>query len=99
MDYNELLKQFSQPAALIFFIPLVIGMLCKKTPHVPDWLIPWIVTVSGIAIGLLYIGGKVGAGVGFLVSAVSVYGHQMFVQTKYRNADDAVKPPSDDLKK
>lgn len=98
MDYNDLIKQLAQPASLVFLIPTVIGLLCKKTPHVPDWSIPWIVTLSGIAIGVLYIGGKVGAGVGFIVAAISVYGHQMIIQSKYRNVTDAVPPPPGDQK-
>ena len=68
----------------------VVGLFLKKTPKIPDWLIPWIL------LGVSMLGGFFLAGMsirgllqGILVAGVTVFANQLYVQTviKSKEAD------------
>lgn len=62
---------------------LVIGALLKRTPSIPDWLIPWILLVAAILASIGILGFNVQAVVqGILVTGSAVLGHQLVKQTK-----------------
>lgn len=69
----------------LYFVPAlwIIGSALKRTPNVPDWTIPWILTVLGVtgAIGMSS-GATVEVVVqGVIAAGVAVYGHQLLKQT------------------
>jgi len=63
----------------------VIGVFLKRTPKIPDWLIPWILLGLGM-IGAFFLSGMKLSGVlqGVLVAGVTVFANQLYKQTIYR---------------
>ena len=63
----------------------VIGIFLKRTPKIPDWLIPWILTGLGM-MGAFFLSGMELGGVlqGVLVAGVTVFANQLFKQTIHR---------------
>lgn len=70
----------------------VIGLLLKRTPKLPDWLIPWILLALGMA-GGFFLGGMQFSGLlqGVLVTGVTVFSHQLYKQTTCKSKDDKTK--------
>ncbi|QJC52432.1 hypothetical protein HGI30_13240 [Paenibacillus albicereus] len=61
----------------------VIGMILKGTPQIPNWTIVYIVTGAAIVLAMALQGFTLKVGLqGLLCGAVSVYGHQLFKQTR-----------------
>lgn len=59
----------------------VIGIFIKKTPKIPDWVIPIVLLVLGIIGGGFLVGWTVtGIIQGVLVAGVTVYGNQAYKQ-------------------
>ncbi|MCB6572430.1 phage holin family protein, partial [Eubacterium limosum] len=59
----------------------VLGLFLKGTPKVPNWLIPWIIGVLGVALGFGIGGFNVTAAIqGILAAAAAVYGNQLWKQ-------------------
>lgn len=59
----------------------VLGLFLKGTPKVPNWLIPWIIGVLGVALGFGIGGFNVNAAIqGILAAAAAVYGNQLWKQ-------------------
>ena len=57
---------------------LLIGMALKQTPRLPNWSIPYILSVIGIVACNLILGWSIDATLqGVIVSGVSVYAHQL----------------------
>lgn len=88
MDYTN----YVAPEILVL-IPVLcgVGKVLKDTEKIPDSRIPLILTVIGIALTALYVMGTNGISPvsiftsfvqGILVAAVSVYGNQIFKQSK-----------------
>ncbi|MFC8688058.1 phage holin family protein [Brevibacillus porteri] len=46
LAYQYLLED----ALIVVAVLLVVGAMLKKTPHVADWLIPWLFMVSGVGL-------------------------------------------------
>ena len=63
----------------------VIGVFLKRTPKIPDWLIPWILMGLGM-IGAFFLSGMQLGGIlqGVLVAGVTVFANQLYKQTIYR---------------
>jgi hypothetical protein len=60
----------------------VVGVAMKKTPKLPDWLIPWLLLPLGILGGGFIIGWNVtGIIQGVLCTGMTVYGNQLFKQS------------------
>lgn len=73
-------------ALIVIPVLWVIGAWLKRTPHVPDWTIPWALTVLGVAFCLCIVGQSIdGVMQGILVSGAAVLGHQLLVQTISRD--------------
>lgn len=80
---EEIIKGFMLEQALVLIPVLwVIGAIVKKTPAIPDWLIPYILLVIGAAGGLVTVG-LTAEGViqGILAAGAAVLGHQLVKQT------------------
>lgn len=61
----------------------VIGKIVKETPQIKDWTIPYILLGIGVILTVGILGVNVDALIqGVLVSGLSVFGHQIFIQTK-----------------
>jgi len=89
-DLLTLAGQFLMDQVLIVAVALLaIGMLMKKTPGVPDWLIPWILTGCGIAFswGVLGAFDVQSAIQGILAAAVASWGHQLWKQTTEKRGE------------
>jgi len=66
----------------------IIGVFIKKTPFIPDWLIPWILLGLGM-IGGFFLGGMTFQGIlqGVLVTGVTVMANQLYIQTAVKSKD------------
>lgn len=60
-----------------------ITYLLKSTPHVPDWVIPWIMVLLGIAGASSILGGFRGYTIyqGVIVAAMNVLGNSLIKDT------------------
>lgn len=90
-DLLTLANQFLLDKALIVVVALlVVGVFLKKTPRIPDWLIPWILTVSGIGLAWGVIGEiSVQATIqGILAAGIASLGHQLWKQTTDKRGSD-----------
>lgn len=78
---NDIVKE----AYILIPVFYVIGLLLKRTPKLPDWLIPWILLVLGMA-GGFFLNDMQFKGVlkGVLVTGVTVFSHQLYKQTARR---------------
>ena len=86
-DYMEDFFQFITEKAIILMPALyILGIILKKTPHISDWLIPWILLVVG-ATGAVFLTGETVNGIiqGILVTGSTVLAHQLYKQTSNRN--------------
>jgi hypothetical protein len=86
-DYMEanLMEYIIQEAYILVPVLYVIGVFLKRTPKVPDWLIPWILTALGM-IGAFFLSGMKLSGIlqGVLVAGVTVFANQLYKQTTNR---------------
>lgn len=83
-DLLALITQYMVDKALIVVaVLLVIGVFLKRTPRVPDWLIPWILTAAGICLAFGAIGEiTIQAAIqGILAAGIASLGHQLWKQT------------------
>ena len=79
-------------AYILIPVLYVIGMLLKKTPGLPDWLIPWILLALGMTGGFFLHGMQIeGLLQGVLVTGVTVFTHQLFKQTTCNSKSDPPK--------
>lgn len=63
-----------------------IGHLLKQAPKVADWLIPFIITILGIAFSIGINGFGVDAVIqGILVAGATVLGNEMYKQVKQKD--------------
>ena len=74
---------YIKPEMLIVVVALwVLGKIAKSTQYIPDWTIPYILLVAGIAgaSGVLEAFCTDAIIQGILCAGVAVYGHQMIKQ-------------------
>ncbi|MGI2295160.1 phage holin family protein [Paenibacillus sp. GXUN7292] len=79
--------QFITEKALILMPALfIIGIFLKKTPHISDWMIPWILLVVGVT-GAIFLTGDTIDGIiqGILVTGSTVLTHQLYKQTSKKD--------------
>lgn len=86
----EALLQYVTEQALILVPALyVIGIFLKKTPHIADWGIPWILLILGVTGGIMLTGDIFkGAVQGVLVTGATVLSHQLVKQSLNKKNED-----------
>lgn len=74
------------PEVLIIIVALyIIGMVFKRIPSCPDWLIPVLVILLGIALTTATLGyTATNVTWGIVAGGLSVGGNQVFKQIKYK---------------
>ncbi len=88
----DLAKFIVDDAYILIPVLYVIGRLLKKTPGVPDWLIPWILLALGMTGGFFLSGMQIeGLLQGVLVTGVTVFTHQLYKQTACKSKRDLPK--------
>ncbi|KMZ43997.1 MULTISPECIES: phage holin family protein [Bacillales] len=91
-DLLALANQYLLDDVLIVVVALLfIGVILKKTPRIADWLIPWLLTVSGIGLAWGVMGAiTVQATIqGILAAGIATLGHQLWKQTFDKRKEDA----------
>ena len=80
----ELIQEYIIGEALILIPVLwVIGYFIKQTPKVPNWVIVWVLAVTGIVGAVAIMGFNADGFIqGILVAGASVLGNQFVKQTK-----------------
>ena len=80
----DLMDYIVKDAYILIPVLYVIGVFLKRTPRIPDWLIPWILLVLGM-IGAFFLSGMKLSGVlqGVLVAGLTVFANQLYKQTIY----------------
>lgn len=69
---------------LVILVPILLGLgkIFKEVPHVPNWIIPLILTILGAIGGMALIGWTIdGVLGGILCACVAVYGNQFWKQS------------------
>lgn len=84
----NLMDYIIKDAYILIPVLYVIGVFLKRTPRIPDWLIPWILLVLGMA-GAFFLSGMQLGGVlqGVLVAGLTVFANQLYKQTIYGPRD------------
>lgn len=76
------LQQYIKPeAGIIVPILILLGYAIKKTPKVPDWLIPYALIVIGAVLSMAVLGWNIGSAIqGILCAGSAITIHQLFKQ-------------------
>ena len=83
---QDIIQYVQEQMLILVPVLFVIGLILKNTPKVPDWLIPWILLMIGIALAVFLLGDLLqGVIQGVLVVGVTVLAHQLVKQTIDRN--------------
>ncbi len=91
----DLAKFIVGDAYILIPVLYVIGMLLKRTPGLPDWLIPWILLALGMTGGFFLHGMQLeGLLQGVIVTGVTVFTHQLYKQTTCKSKSDLAKKRS-----
>lgn len=80
----EFLSNITLHPALALVLPalLILGYVLKQTPHCQDWMIVWVLLVSGIVCGVVAIGSNLdGVGNGIIAAGMAIAAHQTWKQT------------------
>jgi hypothetical protein len=65
---------------IVVVVLYVLGMFMKRIPSIPDWTIPFVLTVVGVLLGLLILGVPDGILQGVLCAGGAVLVNQMIKQ-------------------
>jgi len=83
---QDIIQYVQEQMLILVPVLFVIGLILKNTPKVPDWLIPWILLMIGIALAVFLLGDLLqGIIQGALVTGATVLAHQLVKQTIDRN--------------
>lgn len=78
----DILEYIIEQAIVLVPALWIIGTFLKKTPNVPDWVIPWVILICGIGGAVALLGMTADSVIqGVLVAGVAVLGHQILKQT------------------
>lgn len=78
----DILTYIVEQALILVPALWIVGAFLKKTPNVPDWVIPWALLAAGVGGAIAIIGTTPEAVIqGILVTGVAVLGHQIVKQT------------------
>ncbi len=84
----DLLQYLNENYLMLVPVLWVIGYGLKQTPQVPNWSIIWILSAVSLVIGWFAYGFTYDAFAnGIIAAGVSVFGHQIYKQTKNLNSD------------
>jgi len=85
----DLMDYIVSEAYILIPVLYVIGMFLKRTPKIPDWLIPWILLGLGM-LGGFFLADMSVSGIlqGVLVAGVTVFANQLYVQTMVKSKDN-----------
>jgi hypothetical protein len=91
MDFmNYIVKE----SYILIPVLYILGTFLKETPKLPDWLIPWILLVLGMAGGFFLSGMKFeGILQGVLIAGTTVFANQLYKQTVVKRIADRANPP------
>lgn len=82
----EFLEFVIDEALVLIPVLLILGAFLKGSPKIPDWIIPWVLTVVGIGAAMGILGLSVQSAIqGILVAGAAVLGHQLVKQTTKRD--------------
>ncbi|KNB70139.1 holin [Brevibacillus reuszeri] len=78
-------------ALIVVVVLLVIGYFLKRTPRIQDWMIPWFLTVAGVALacGILQAVSVESVVQGILAAGIASLTHQLWKQTAEKRKVDA----------
>jgi Na+-translocating ferredoxin:NAD+ oxidoreductase RnfD subunit len=77
----DLISFLKDEALIVIPVLWIVGAIIKKTPKIPDWIIPYVLLIVGIVITNALLGFSIEASVqGVLVSGTAVFGHQIYKQ-------------------
>lgn len=77
------LEYITEKAYILIPVLYLLGFIIKKTPMIPDWLIPYILLVIGILAGMALVGWTIdGCIQGALVAGITVLANQLWKQGK-----------------
>lgn len=93
MNFNDilvLLFEYLDPRMLAIVVGLVVlGFFFKRTPHVPDWGIIWLLTFFGIVATTAIFGITVeGIVQGLIATAIAVQVHQLLKQSTTKRKEE-----------
>ncbi|NQD67775.1 hypothetical protein HP456_17855 [Bacillus haikouensis] len=91
---TELLNDVTIHNQLTVLVPVlwVLGFALKKTPHIPDWLIIWILLAIGVAASGWRLGFDFnGIANGFICTGAAITTHQSIKQTFFARVEDQDK--------
>jgi len=85
---QDFIQLITEKALILIPALYIIGIFLKKTPHISNWMIPWILLVLGIT-GAILLTGEMLNGIiqGVLVTGSTVLSNQLIKQTKCREND------------
>ena len=80
MNFTEFLNQNVYIVSVVLFI---IGLFLKKTPRIPNWSIPYILSIIGIVLCNLILSLGIDTTLqGILSAGIAVYAHQLYKEGK-----------------
>lgn len=89
MDVQEIANFLDERLYIVVIAIYFIGVCLKKIPGIPDWTIPFILTVISIIICIGITGfDMISVVQGIIVTAVSVLGNQYYSQIVYKRAQE-----------
>lgn len=84
----DLLQYLNENYLMLVPVLWVLGYALKQTPHIPNWSIIWILSTVSLVIGWFAYGFTYDAFAnGIIAAGISVFGHQLYKQTKNLNSD------------
>lgn len=86
MDFTQFIAENMYIVAAVLYI---LGVFAKSIPAVPDWTIPFVLTVIGAVFGVLIVGFPTGILHGVLCAGAAVLTNQLIKQaSKARDGTD-----------
>ncbi len=79
----DILDFISENIYIVTAALFVIGIILKQTPKIPNWSIPYILTLLGVVSCIFILGFSINSILqGIITAGISVYFHQVFKQGK-----------------
>lgn len=86
VDFSKYVRAQILPLACALY---VLGCILKKTPFIPDWLIPWILLGLGCLGALCLEGLHIDSVLqGVLACGIAVLSNQLYLQTVRKQGSD-----------
>lgn len=91
----DFLSHITLHPALVLVAPalIILGYVLKQTPKCQDWMIIWVLLVTGIISGIAAIGPDLdGVANGVIAAGMAITSHQAWKQTTERNNKEPYYP-------